>query len=102
MRHRISIQASSATQNDTGEEILSWSELAEVWAAIEHKLGGSDEIEQAQRVTAHTSVIFVIRHRADMTEKMKILWDSKFWNIRSLLPDNHKDFLTIEAEHWIT
>ena len=101
MRHRVSIRQYSSARDAAGGETLTWSELAEVWAAIEWKITSGEE-EQAQRVTAGTDVIFTIRYRSDVNEKMKILWNSKLWNIRSLLPDNHLDYLEIEAEHFTT
>lgn len=101
MRHRVSIRQYSTARDAAGGETVTWSELAEVWAAIKHGTA-SDEITQHTRVTARTNVTFVIRYRSDVDEKMKLLWDSKLWNIMSLLPDNHLDYLEIEAEHYET
>ena len=101
MRRRISIQQYSTARDASGGEVLTWSELAAVWAATEYATS-SDEVQQGTRVTAQTNTIFTIRYRADVTEKMRILWKNKHWNIRALLPDNHLDYLEIEAEHYET
>ena len=100
MRHRVSIRTFTTTRNAAGEELRTWSELAAVWAAAEHKTGGSSEVEQAAQTTAKISVVFRIRYRTDINEKMVIVWNSKAWNIRSLLPDYDMTYLIIEAEDY--
>lgn len=100
MRHRVIIRTYSTTRNAAGEEVITWSDLATVWAAIEHKIGGSGETEQAKQTTAKTSVVFRIRYRTGLNEKMIIVWNAKAWNIRSLLPDYDLSYLIIEAEHY--
>lgn len=101
MRHRLSLRAFTTSRNAAGEELRSWGELAEVWGAVEHKTGGSGEGEQGAQTVGQTSVLFRIRHRTDLNEKMMIVWNSKAWNIRSLLPDYDKTYLVIEAEHYV-
>jgi len=102
LRHRISIRQYSASRNSAGEEILTWSELAEVWANVEHKTAGSQEEEKANRVTAQLSADITIRYRSDINEKMRVLYDSKLWNILSIVPDRYQTYLTLECEHYIT
>jgi SPP1 family predicted phage head-tail adaptor len=101
MRHRLSLRTFTTSRNAAGEELRSWGELAEVWGAVEHKTGGSGEGEQGAQTVGQTSVLFRIRHRTDLNEKMIIVWNSKAWNIRSLLPDYDKTYLVIEAEHYV-
>lgn len=100
MRHRISIRSFSTSRNSAGEELRTWSELAEVWAAIEHKTGGSNEVEQGSQTTAKISAVFRIRRLAGVNEKMMIVWNSKAWNIRSILPDNDFTYQLLECEHY--
>ena len=100
MRNRVSIRSFTTSRNNAGEELRSWSQLAEVWAAIEHKTGGSGEAEQGAETVAQTSAVFRIRHRTDVHEKMMIVWNGKAWNIRSILPDFDKMYTVIEAEHY--
>lgn len=100
MRHRLSLRTFTTSRNAAGEELRTWSELAEVWAAVEHKTGGSNEVEQANQTTAKISVVFRIRYRADINEKMVLVWNRKAWNIRSLLPDYDMTYLIIEAENY--
>ena len=102
MRNRIEIQSYSITRNSAGEEFLVWSVLATVWAAIEYKGAGSDESEQQNQLTAMINALIRIRYRSDLNTKMRIRFDGKYWNIRALLPDHMKSYLTIECEHFET
>lgn len=101
MRQRLSLRAFTTSRNASGEELRSWGELAEVWGAVEHKTGGSDEGEESAQTVGVTSAVFRIRHRTDLNEKMMIVWNSRAWNIRSLLPDYDKTYLLIECEHYV-
>lgn len=98
MRERVKIYSYSPARNDAGEEIITWSELAEVWGAIEYGTRGSNEVELAQQTTAKLLTNFRIRYRTDIDEKMILVWNSKAWNIRSILPDMYKHYLLIECE----
>jgi SPP1 family predicted phage head-tail adaptor len=102
MRDRIEIQSYSITRNSAGEEVLSWSVLATVWAAIEYKGAGSDESEQQNQLTAMVNALVRIRYRSDLDTKMRVRFDSKYWNIRAMLPDAMKNYLLLECEHFET
>jgi SPP1 family predicted phage head-tail adaptor len=102
LRHRVTIRQYTEVRDSFGGQELSWSDLAVVWAEVEHKEGGSDEGEEMQRQTAIINARFRMRYRSDIDEKMRLLWDSKLWNIKSILPDSHFSYMTIEAEHQIT
>lgn len=78
----ITIQVASMTQNDYGEEIPSWSTLAQVWAQF--LPGGGNERFTAQQVYAEAQARFRIRHRSDVTPENQITYDSKTWDILSV------------------
>lgn len=102
MRHRVVIQQYSAARNSHGEEILTWSTLATVWAEVLQTTGGSDEGEQAKRQTAKTAAVFRMYYRAGLNEKMRLFWGGKVWNIRSIIPDNLLQYMVLEAEYELT
>ena len=75
----ITIQAATTTQNEFGEPIPSWSNLADVWA--EYLPGGGSERFTAQQVYAETTARFRIRWRSDVDAMSRILFDGKTWDI---------------------
>lgn len=82
LRHRITIQEPSASQDSYGEETpVAWSTLATVWAAFEPLSGDERYIEVADQRLAETRVRFRIRYRDDVTHKMRVSWRSRTFNI---------------------
>lgn len=72
LRHRIAIQQAAETQNDFGEVVKSWYNIAEVWAAIE-PLSGREYLEAKQLDAALTSRIR-IRHLPGVKPGMRVMW----------------------------
>lgn len=81
LRHRIIIEQGTPSQNDFGEETLAWSTLATVWAKKEDLSG--NELFHAQQVNAEVTTQFQIRHRGDVTAKMRINLGGTFYNVLS-------------------
>lgn len=80
----ITIQtATDATSSTTGERTSTWATLAQVWATVTYPvsaISGNEGLEQS-RETAVTPVEFIIRFRSDINEKMRIYYDSTYFNI---------------------
>ena len=86
LRHRVVIQSLAETQDGaTGAITESWSTLATVWAAIE-PLSGREFIAAAESGSEVVARI-VMRHRSDVTAKMRIVDGSMTYNIQAVLPD---------------
>lgn len=102
MRHLITFESYSISRNAGGEEIKTWATLVTDRAEILHQAGGSTELDRADRQTARTSITMRLRYRETITERMRVRWSSKVWNIRSILPDNHLRYMTLELEHFYT
>jgi len=60
LRHRVTIQRYTVTQNDYGEEVESWTTHATRWAAVEPLTGR--EYFDAQQMTAEVSLRVRVRH----------------------------------------
>lgn len=72
LRHRVNIQQPVETQNAYGEAEVAWSNvLTNVWAGIEPLRGR--EFFAAKQVNAEIEARVVIRHRAGITAKMRIV-----------------------------
>jgi len=98
MRERVTIQTASEAANAYGERIETWSTLATVWAQVEYRLAVGDEDLRADRMTALRTVHFTIRSRTDFTEKARIGYRDKTYNITSIAESPDRAFQTLETE----
>lgn len=80
----ITIQSPTETvSSTTGERAMTWTTFAQVWATVTYPispLSGNEGLEQG-RETAVTPVEFMIWFRTDINEKMRISYDSSYFNI---------------------
>ena len=67
---RITIEQPSESQDAYGEVDQTWSTLATVWAEV-YPMSGSESFK-GQQVFAEDVLVFRIRHRSDVTRKMRI------------------------------
>ncbi len=89
LRERVTIQAESVTRDASGEQLITWPEVATVWASVTP--GASNErflASAGQRVAEVTHTVRV-RYRSGITPKMRIIWEStRILNIISVIdPD---------------
>lgn len=70
LRHRVTIQYRTETQNATGEVTWTWSDLATVWASIEPISGR--EFFSSQQVQSSVTTRIRVRHRTDVNAKMRV------------------------------
>lgn len=63
---RVKIERYTVTQNQYGEEIKSWAELATVWCAVK-PISDGERIE-AQQVNASITTRFTIRYSSDVSD----------------------------------
>jgi SPP1 family predicted phage head-tail adaptor len=79
---KIVIEAATATRDAYGAETLTWATFVEVWAKKRDLRG--DEYFTAQQMTAKVDAIFTIYWLDGLLETMRILYDGKYWDIRSI------------------
>jgi len=72
LRHRVTIQSKSVTFNDLGEEVITWSTVATVWAAVVPVFGTEAVDNSAREATATHQVR--IRRRTDVTPVMRVVY----------------------------
>jgi SPP1 family predicted phage head-tail adaptor len=85
LNQRITIQYdSSDTPNSYNEQIPIWSDLKTVWASVATTGGG--RFYAAQKVNSEVEVLFIIRHRTDIDEDMRISYGGKTYEILRLNP----------------
>jgi SPP1 family predicted phage head-tail adaptor len=82
LRHRITIQ-----ERDGAE----WVDFAQAWAEKEDRTG-QENFENGEQLLQERVVIrFRIRYRAGVTHEMRVLWDSRAFDIQRVEdPDNQR------------
>lgn len=96
----ITIQTFSASQNDFGEEILSWSTLVTCWASAEWPMAHNDEKQEAQQETATERIDFTVRYVDASTArpKMRVSYNSKYYDILTVTPLGRQRYLILKCE----
>jgi SPP1 family predicted phage head-tail adaptor len=97
MNQRIVIQSVTETRSTSGAVTETWATFATVWAAVTFQSGSENQL--IERQTAKTFLQFIIRHRTDINEKMRISHDNKIYDIISINFEPEKQFITIVAEN---
>lgn len=84
LRNRITLQRKTVTRSGAGEETVSWSDEATIWAKAEPIRGR--EYFQAQAVQSEVNMRFVIRFRfVFRTALYRIKFGVKFYSIDSII-----------------
>lgn len=86
LRHRITVQRYTATQNGLGEQVRTWAPLLATRAAVE-TVGGDGRLETVpQQDLASVSYRIRIRYRTDATPlpKDQVVWGAKTLNVESV------------------
>ena len=83
LRQRVTIQEKSASQNTYGEEVITWTDLATVWAAVEPLTGR--EFLEGKQITAEVSTRIRIRYRSGITPEMRVEFGSIVYDIHSII-----------------
>ena len=96
LRHRVVIEQVTEAQNDYGEPVETWAELATVWARKEDLSGR--ELFAAQQVQSTVTTRFTIRYRSDVQAKQRLSHAGTVYNIESVQdPDGRRCFLYVLA-----
>lgn len=88
LKNRVTIQQLTAGQDEIGQPVTTWSDVATAWANIRHISG-----IEAVRADSFASIVKVsirIRYRVGINAGMRILHDSTAYNITAVLPDEGK------------
>lgn len=79
LRNRITIESYTATRGTMGGEVKTWATVATIWASKAHQT--SREFFAAAKVNAEITDLFIIRYRSGITPKMRVSFDSKYYDI---------------------
>jgi SPP1 family predicted phage head-tail adaptor len=92
----ITIQQYTDTKDAIGGHKMTWATLATVYANVDFIRGKEGEI--VTKETATTKVDFRIRHRNDLNTKHRILYNSKYYDIKTILDDQDNQWLILKTE----
>jgi SPP1 family predicted phage head-tail adaptor len=81
LRHRVTIQEKSVSQNSFGEEVITWTDVKTVWASIE-PLRGREYIELRQ-AQADVTTRIRMRHYPDIVPSMRLAHGDRVFEIVS-------------------
>ena len=85
LNRRVTLQAPGTTQDELGQPIPGWTDVATVWADIRMK-SGLESIKAGAPVSVVQASIRV-RYRAGITAGMRVVHNLQAFNITAVLPD---------------
>ena len=84
MRERVTLQSKSVTRTSLGEEVVTWSDVATVWAEVAPIRGR--EFFDAAQIQQAVDIRVVIRTRSGVTPDMRLQWASEPYDITAVIP----------------
>jgi SPP1 family predicted phage head-tail adaptor len=92
---RITLQSSAATRDGAGGNVLTWSEVATVWAQEVSTTGR--EFRAAGALRAETTIAFRIRYLNTAAPAMRISYNGKLYDILSVVEEGRRESQLIQA-----
>ena len=89
LRQRVTIQQRAGTQDSYGQLDDDWDDVATVWGAVEPLRGR--EFLEARREGADVTTRIVIRHRPGVTPAMRVSYDSRVFDIQTVINTDERD-----------
>ena len=103
MDQRVFIQRATATADGMGGSTVTWATIATVWAAVTPFPMKAQEAMVEGRMTATQPLQMRIYSRRDLTEKDRVLWDGRTFNIRGIPLDSlRSQFMDLVIEAGVT
>lgn len=90
-------QFSTSTDSNTGEKSRSWTTYTTAWARVQEAESGNESVD-ADRIEHKQTVIFSMRFDAGIDTKMRIVWNSKNFNIVNIADLSRRMYLKIQTE----
>lgn len=84
LRERVTIQQQSITRDSYGAEVITWSDVATVWASVLPGASGERFIAGAVQEQAEITHTVRIRYRTGITPKMRLRWEGRFLYVETV------------------
>ena len=88
LRDRLTIQVHSTADDAAGEPVLTWTDVATVYAHVADMTGR--EYIAAQAVTNAVNTTIIIRYRAGITAAMRVLCRGVTYNVQAVIEPENK------------
>lgn len=97
LRHRITVQSLTNTPDNQGGFSTAWTDLATLWGKLEPL--SSNERLFGERIEYQRSHKCIIRHRSDIVASMRIVFDSRTFQIKGVRRvDEQRFFMLLDLE----
>jgi len=97
LNNKVTIQQQASTQDDWGQPLNTWTDIATVWADIRHQSG--IETIKADSPVSVVKASIRIRYRTGVDAGMRVLHGTTAYNINAVLPDvSKKQYLDLVCE----
>lgn len=84
LRELVTIQQQSVTRASNGEEIITWVDVATVWASVLPKASGERFLVGAAQELAKITHTVRIRYRQGITPKMRLSWGGRLLYVETI------------------
>lgn len=95
MDQRIIIQEPVTVRSDTGASVATWAAKCVMWASVSEFAG--TEKNSNDKITAIENTLFTMRYIPNITTKMRISYDGRIYNIRSIQRVQRTKYLIIKT-----
>ena len=96
MDRRIVLEQCTTTIDAAKQQIETWSTYSEVWASKKH--GSGTEPVNGGKETDLDKVVFTIRYDANVTQKMRVLYNSIIYDIEQIKEVGRQHLLELITE----
>ena len=102
MRHRVTLQSESASQDAAGQDVPTWATVATNIPAFVRDVS-AQEGRRGLQVDSTTTHLVTMRYRGDLTTQHRFVFDSRNLNIVKILDtEGRKRWLDIECREAVT
>jgi len=88
LSERVTFQQKGVTKNAIGEEVVTWSDVATVWAEVRPVRGG--EFYAANQMQQTLDLRVFVRARSGLSPDYRLLWRSVPYDITGIIPGTDK------------
>lgn len=88
LNNLVTLQEQVTTENEYGEEEITYQDYKDVWADIENLSG--DRYFEAQAANSEVTGEITIRYRTDINEKMRVKYNNRIFDIQSFYDPNEE------------
>ena len=94
----VSIQGyTTSVDSNTGEKLLTWSELFTAWARIDESPAGIEQVNADRREHKQT-VTFYMRYNSALNVTHRIQWSGRYYNVVNIRDEVRRLYMTVQTE----